>query len=99
MTNPNVDLAPNKLHMKQCYDILNLISIESQHLSDVSFSLGELIDSGYVNLTDEQKEKIVQETVTIDDLITDINYYFLKFKMIFSLIKNHQDSNAPTNES
>lgn len=99
MSNPNVNMSPDKLRMKQCYDLLNLISIESLHLSDVSFSLGKLIDSGYDNLTDEQKEEIVQETVTIDDLVTDIDYYFLRFKTISSLIKNHHEGEDTTNDS
>ena len=92
MSNPNVNMAPDKLSMKQCYDLLNLISIEGRQLSDVSFELGILIDSGYDSLTDEQKETIAQKTAILNDFIRDIDFYFSRFKKISSLIKKHQEN-------
>lgn len=92
MSNPNVNMTPDKLSMKQCYDLLNLISIEGRQLSDVSFELGILIDSGYDSLTDEQKETIAQKTAILNDFIRDIDFYFSRFKKISSLIKKHQEN-------
>lgn len=88
MKNPNVDMSPEKLYIKQCYDLLHLISIEGRQLSDVSFKLGELVDSGYDSLSDSQKETIAEQTVILNNLITDIDFYFSRFKLISGFIQN-----------